>query len=139
MPYTISQACTGCTACVKNCPVFAITGEKGERHSIKEKRCVECGVCGRVCQKGAIADADGKICSPQKRSEWPKPRIDTDLCSACQICVTDCTRQALRISLPTFKGDIRVHAELFESSRCTGCGICETSCPLKAITMEVQK
>ena len=135
MAYHIGETCTGCTVCAKLCPVFAITGEKDARHIVNEKRCVECGVCGRVCQKGAISFA-GETCVPVKRALWPKPVINTELCSACSICVNDCTPGALRISPPQFRGDIRVHAELAQPQKCVGCGICESHCPLGAITME---
>lgn len=136
MSYHINEACSGCTACAKNCPVFAISGERNARHSINEKRCVECGVCGRICMKSAIVDNSGKICSPVKRTEWPKPVINAGACSACRICVNDCTPGALQISQPKFKGDIHVFAELSESKRCVGCGICRQHCPIGAIKME---
>ena len=136
MSHTINEACTGCTACVKNCPVFAISGERNEHHAINEKRCVDCGVCGRICLKSAVIDNNGKICSPIKRPEWPKPLIDREICSACQICVNDCTPGVLRISQPAFRGDIKVYAELFDRKGCTGCGICQRHCPVGAINME---
>jgi ferredoxin len=117
--------------------VFAISGEMKVRHSINEKRCVECGVCGRVCPKAAIQDAAGQICVQVKRSDWPKPVIDGELCSACGICVTDCIPAALSISLPVSRGDIRVHAELIYPQKCVGCAICRNHCPLGAISMAV--
>ncbi|MFN3533975.1 MAG: 4Fe-4S dicluster domain-containing protein, partial [Desulfatiglandales bacterium] len=49
MPYLqIDQSCTGCLACVINCPALAIRFEdRGDRrrlfHSIS--RCVRCGNC----------------------------------------------------------------------------------------------
>jgi len=135
--YNINESCSGCTVCAKLCPVFAITGEKNVRHVINEKRCVECGVCGRVCQQGAVIDSAGKKCIPVKRVQWPKPVIDTGICSACTICVNDCTAGALRISLPEFRGDINVFAELFQPQKCTGCAVCQKHCPLDAIRMEV--
>jgi len=119
------------------CPVFAINGEKSARHIINGKRCVNCGVCGKICQKSAIVDGAGKTCTPVKRSEWLKPVIDTGICSACSICVHDCTKGALRISLPLFRGDIKVFAELFQPQKCTGCEICKSNCPVEAIKMEV--
>ena len=133
--YRIGEECTGCTACSRNCPVFAISGERGKLHYINARRCVACGVCGRVCPAGAVSDSDGKICSPVKKVLWPKPRIDTELCSACGICVQDCTPHALSISKPQFKGDIKVHAELSDPGKCVACAICEKHCPLGAVTM----
>jgi ferredoxin len=137
MAYNITEACTGCGACAKLCPVFAITGEKDTRHIINEKRCVDCGVCGKVCQKSAVIDCTGKTCAPVKRSLWQKPVIKTENCSACSICVNDCTAGALRISMPKFRGDIKVFAELVLPQKCTGCAICESHCPIGVITMEV--
>jgi formate hydrogenlyase subunit 6/NADH:ubiquinone oxidoreductase subunit I len=136
MAYHIGETCNGCTACARFCPVFAITGEKNVRHTVNEKRCVECGVCGRICTKGAISDGAGKTCVQVKRSQWPRPVIHAETCSACSICVNDCTPGALRISLPQFKGDIVVYAELAQPQQCVGCAICESHCPLGAITME---
>jgi formate hydrogenlyase subunit 6/NADH:ubiquinone oxidoreductase subunit I len=137
MAFQISSACTGCTACARSCPVFAITGERGAQHSINSKRCVECGVCGRLCPKAAIADAQGRTLSAQKRSEWAKPRIDRELCSACSICVDYCSAGALRITLPLVRGDLAVGAELAFPQKCVACSLCQRHCPLGAITMEV--
>jgi formate hydrogenlyase subunit 6/NADH:ubiquinone oxidoreductase subunit I len=137
--YHISEACIGCTVCAKICPVFAINGKKSKRHIVNEKRCVGCGVCGRVCPSGAIIDNTGSICTRVNRDEWKKPIINTDICTACSICVNDCTQEALRISLPKFRGDIKVFAELAQPQKCTGCAICESHCPMKAISMEVVK
>ncbi|MDR2951707.1 MAG: 4Fe-4S binding protein [Treponema sp.] len=132
----MTEECAGCGICKRLCPVFAISGGKDARHSINEARCVECGVCGRACPKGAIRDEAGAICAQVKRPKWPKPKIDKELCSACSICVNDCSPNALRISLPGFRGDIHVYAEFIEPQKCVGCGICVEHCPLKAITME---
>jgi len=139
MAYNIGEECSGCTACAKLCPVFAITRNEGKnsRHIINAKRCVECGICGRICQKGAVSDSSGKICVPEKRAQWLKPVINKEICSACSICVHDCTPGALQISLPQFRGDINVFAELKHPNKCVGCGICKSHCPLAAISMEL--
>jgi len=133
--YKIGEKCSGCTACVRSCPVFAINGERGKHHEINSLRCVACGVCGRICPSGAISDGSGNVMTPVKRSRWQKPVIDKNLCSACGICVQDCTSRALCISLPVDRGDISVFAVLSNPDKCTGCGICEKHCPLGAIVM----
>lgn len=135
MAFKIGEACTGCTACARSCPVFAISGERGARHVVNEKRCVECGVCGRVCPAGAVRDVDGQSCAQVKRGEWQKPSVDAAICSACSICVDICTPGALRISMPAFRGDIHVFAELHEPNKCVACGLCARNCPVGAIVM----
>lgn len=135
----ISSECTGCTACVRICPVYAISGKKGEMHLIDTRRCVACGVCGRVCPVGAVADREGVVLEKQPRIRWPRPKIDEEICSACGICVTLCTPGALRIQPPREKGDILVPAELFEPKKCIGCSICAENCPIGAITMMIEE
>ena len=135
MPYFITEACNGCTACARQCPVLAIDGVPKERYVVNIRRCVSCGVCGRICPKGALLDGHGNPCASVPRSQWKKPVVDGALCSACGICVTWCRAEALRISLPTFRGDIHVFAELYQPKNCVGCSLCEEHCPLGAIHM----
>ena len=136
MTYRIGNKCTGCTVCAKLCPVHAISGEKGMRHTVNRRRCVGCGVCGRTCPAGAVFDGGGNRCVQVKRPAWAKPVIDTKTCTACSICVADCTPGALQISRPGFRGDINVHAELAKPEKCVGCGICKLHCPMGAVKME---
>jgi len=139
MPFYITGDCIGCSACAKICPVLAISGEPKQLHKINIRRCVSCGVCGRVCPKNAVLDGHGNLCKSVPRKNWKKPSINTELCSACGICVTWCRAEALRISPPAFHGDIHVFAQLHEPAKCVGCALCEENCPLGAITMaEVQ-
>lgn len=46
--------CTGCTLCFRNCPVGAITGEKGKVHLIYQDNCIKCGICLSKCKFEAI-------------------------------------------------------------------------------------
>jgi len=52
--YTITEDCTGCTACVKVCPTDAITGERRKLHVIEQAKCIQCGTCMDVCKDGAV-------------------------------------------------------------------------------------
>lgn len=50
----IAEACKGCTACVRVCPVDAIKGERKEAHIIDEEKCIRCGACVETCRFNAI-------------------------------------------------------------------------------------
>ncbi|NMC43596.1 MAG: NADH-quinone oxidoreductase subunit NuoF [candidate division Zixibacteria bacterium] len=52
--YSITDACTGCMACISVCPVHAITGEKKKRHVLDTNLCDRCGSCYAVCKFEAI-------------------------------------------------------------------------------------
>lgn len=47
------EACKGCTLCEKNCPLDAVH-IVDRKAVVDEAKCVECGVCTRVCKFGAI-------------------------------------------------------------------------------------
>jgi NADH-quinone oxidoreductase subunit F len=53
--YTIdAEACTGCTACARQCPQEAIFGERKEPHEIDQELCIRCGVCLDTCRFDAV-------------------------------------------------------------------------------------
>jgi NAD-dependent dihydropyrimidine dehydrogenase PreA subunit len=53
--YTIdAEACTGCTACARQCPQDAISGERKEAHVIDQELCIRCDVCLDTCQYDAV-------------------------------------------------------------------------------------
>ncbi|HOM39263.1 MAG TPA: NADH-quinone oxidoreductase subunit NuoF [Spirochaetota bacterium] len=46
--------CVGCTACVRVCPVYAISGKVREPHTIDQDKCIKCGACYNTCKFDAI-------------------------------------------------------------------------------------
>jgi len=55
LKYTIDpETCTGCLACVRECPVGAISGVKKEAQEIDQELCIKCGLCFEACQFDAV-------------------------------------------------------------------------------------
>jgi NADH:ubiquinone oxidoreductase subunit F (NADH-binding) len=51
----IPDLCPGCMVCARNCAFGAISGEKGEPHTIDPEACTRCGVCKSLCNFDAVA------------------------------------------------------------------------------------
>jgi len=54
LTYTITDACNGCTACVRVCTAGAITGRKKELHAVDQAKCIQCDECFKTCKFNAI-------------------------------------------------------------------------------------
>jgi len=54
VPEILADRCKGCGACLRKCPVNAISGEKKAPHRIDPNLCVKCGTCAQVCRFNAI-------------------------------------------------------------------------------------
>ena len=52
--YEILDACIGCGACKRVCPVDAIKGTRKEKHVIDQGKCIKCGQCYDTCKFEAI-------------------------------------------------------------------------------------
>ncbi len=48
------EKCRGCTACARNCPVYAISGVVKGPHEIDPSSCIRCGQCMASCKFGAV-------------------------------------------------------------------------------------
>ncbi|MBT3242162.1 MAG: 4Fe-4S binding protein [Bacteroidetes bacterium] len=133
----ITDLCTGCTACVKVCPVDAITGNRDELHVIDAELCIDCEACGRVCPALAIQTEDGMLIQRLKKSAWLRPTIVREKCVACESCVEVCPTP----SLTMFSEDLPLtenYAVLSSAKDCISCNWCLDNCQYDAIRMEVQ-
>ena len=121
---------------MKVCPTGAIHGQKRELHIIDEELCIDCGACGWVCPASAVRDDRNRLVEKKKKSEWLKPVIHEDKCSACENCVAACPVDALSMKdekLP-LTGNLAV---LSSPDICISCAWCLDNCQFDAITMEV--
>jgi NADH:ubiquinone oxidoreductase subunit F (NADH-binding)/(2Fe-2S) ferredoxin/NAD-dependent dihydropyrimidine dehydrogenase PreA subunit len=54
LTFEILDACVGCGACKKVCPVDAVSGKRKEKHAIDPPKCIHCGQCYMACKFNAI-------------------------------------------------------------------------------------
>ena len=55
--FQVNDRCTGCLACVQNCPASALDfKDEGPQRTLLHNmtRCARCGTCWRVCPRDAI-------------------------------------------------------------------------------------
>ena len=136
MPYEITEECTGCTVCAKQCPMGAISGRAKELHYISASLCIDCGVCGMACPSSAVLDSSGNICEKVSLKKRPKPVVDPELCSGCEACVTICPFSCLEVNGSIMPFETKGKAELVKLAKCVSCRECERICAKSAITLE---
>ena len=101
--------------------------------TVDPEKCIDCGLCGKLCPKGAILDMNDEPLTKIPKTEWKKPIIDKDLCAGCSLCVENCPQGVLEITGPSFHGDINTVAALTNPDGCIDCKICMSVCPIAAI------
>jgi [FeFe] hydrogenase (group B1/B3) len=95
--YEITSACRGCLAhrCEQACRRGAIVFDHKQKASIDKSKCIECGLCAKVCPYTAIINIKRPcensckvkaISLNNAKSAW----IDNEKCIACGACVYQC-------------------------------------------------
>lgn len=95
--YTVTDMCRGCLAhrCDDVCKKNAITFDHNHVAHIDKSKCVECGLCAKVCPYGAIVNRKRPCqmaCKIKAISinEEQAASIDYSKCTACGACVYQC-------------------------------------------------
>ena len=95
--YTVTDMCRGCLAhrCDDVCKKNAITFDHNHVAHIDKSKCVECGLCAKVCPYGAIVNRKRPCqmaCKIKAISinEEQAANIDYSKCTACGACVYQC-------------------------------------------------
>lgn len=95
--FEITDACRGCIAhrCEDVCKRGAITFDNYQKAHIDKSKCIECGLCAKVCPYSAIAN-NKRPCENSckvkaiKMSETKAAYIDNNKCISCGACVYQC-------------------------------------------------
>lgn len=95
--YEVTSACRGCLAhrCEAACKRGAITFDHNQKAHIDKSKCIECGMCSKVCPYSAIINLKRPCENSCKvkaitMSEDMCAQIDNDKCINCGACVYQC-------------------------------------------------
>ncbi len=95
--YEVTAACRGCLAhrCESACKKGAITFDNNQKAHIDKDKCVECGLCAKVCPYSAIINHKRpceQACKVKAISmdENKAAKINDEKCISCGACVYQC-------------------------------------------------
>ena len=95
--YEVTDACRGCIAhrCEDVCKRGAITFDHNQKAHIDKTKCVECGMCAKVCPYMAIVNRKRPCVMSCKvkaisMDEQKAAKIDNRKCISCGACVHQC-------------------------------------------------
>lgn len=138
MPFRITDDCLGCGQCVQWCPTKAIKGHRRVSYRIDSARCIDCGVCGKICNFAAVINPDGSTAKRIRRLQWDRPHWDYQSCIQCDLCLPACPVKCIQISV---SGGQELSAPfgypyVTRPRMCIGCGFCARACPVDSILMK---
>ncbi len=120
--YTVTEICRGCLAhrCEDVCPKGAISFTNDQHAVIDKSKCINCGLCAKVCPYGAIIDRKRpceKACKVKAVSMAPEGEasINNDKCISCGACIYQCPFGAI-----SDKSDIVHVVEMLKACKKTG-------------------
>jgi len=61
MPWINEDLCVGCSICVDDCPVGAVTLKENQKAVINDDVCIRCGRCHEVCAQDAVRHDSERI------------------------------------------------------------------------------
>ena len=95
--YEVTEACRGCIAhrCEDSCPRDAITSDEHQHAHIDKSKCINCGMCAKVCPYSAIINRTRPCENACKlhaisAGESGAAHIDDSKCVSCGACVYQC-------------------------------------------------
>lgn len=96
--FQVTDNCRGCIAhrCEDACKKGAITFDENQKAHIDKEKCVNCGMCAKVCPYSAIKDYQRpcveacKIGAIGMNEDDKSAKIDNDKCISCGACVYQC-------------------------------------------------
>ena len=95
--YEVTDACRGCLAhrCEDACKKGAITIDRNQKAHIDKDKCVECGLCSKVCPYSAIINYKRpceRACKVKAitMDENKAAKINDEKCISCGACVYQC-------------------------------------------------
>lgn len=129
LPSVDFDLCTGCGACVNDCPQFLLHLEKisqqvfigcnnldkgRQAKDVCPQACISCGICVKTCPEGAIKMINYK-------NGGSLPEIDSSKCTQCGTCALKCPSKCILVRPP-----VTGQAVLAEPAKtgCASCGAC---------------
>lgn len=128
-----ADKCKGCTACARQCPVSAISGEVKKPHEIDQDTCIRCGACFDTCKFGAIYQGDEvKASGAPAAAAKPAEGAAAPAAAAAAKKVAPAKKAAPK---PVEHAELNRDFPLrIDPNACKGCTMCARNCPEQCIT-----